>query len=211
MRLDALDLSILRLLHGDARLSFREVAERLGSTTPTISARVKALEELGILRGYHASLDHALLGGTSYLVTATVRPQDAVRAHAAIAALPGAREALLLPGGRVVARMHLRPPASTLPSLHAALAEVPGLLTYDANEVIHASQRSDLDDVPEDVDVPCHMCEGPIHGEPVKGRFGERAHVFCCRQCLQDFRARYETLVAGAAKKPLHGRKARPG
>lgn len=200
VRLDALDLQILRLLHGDARLSFRELAERLDSTTPTISARVKALEDVGILRGYHAALDHAVLGGASYVVSASVQPQHAMRAHAAIAALPGAHQAFLLAGGRVVAHVHLRAPVQTLAQLHERLAEIPGLQTYEANEVIHAAQSDALEDLPENVDVACHQCKGPIHGDPVKGKFGDRTHVFCCRHCLATFRDRFQLLQIRSGK-----------
>ena len=210
MRLGPLDVQILRLLQEDARLSFREIAERVGSTTPTVSARVKALEDVGLLRGYRAHLDHRVLGGTGYVVTLTLQPQAAQKGLAALAAIPGVHAAHLLPGGRVVAHVHLRPPAFSLAHLHHRLADIPGLLTYDAAEVIESHEAPPLDDLPEDVEVPCHQCHGPIHGEPVKGRFGERTHVFCCRQCLGDFRRRYEELEKAAAKDAAPPAKAAP-
>lgn len=199
VRLDPLDADIVRLLQQDARLSYREIAERLGSTTPTVSARVKALEDIGLLRRYRAELDPAVLGGTSYILTLTFHPQTARAALDAVAKLPGARAADLLPGGRIVARVHLRPPATTLAALHAAVAELAGLQTYDAAEVIHAHDALPIDDLPERVDVACHQCGGPIHGDPIRGRFGERAHVFCCRHCHGAFRERYERAAEGAA------------
>lgn len=201
MRLDPLDLRILELLQADARLSFREIAERLASTTPTVSARVKALEDLGLLRGYHAQIDQAVLGGSGYVLTLAVEPQAARAALAAMQALPGLQGAHLLAGGRIVATIHLRPPAFALAHLHEALLAVPGLRTYDASEVLDGHQGVPAVALPENVDVPCHQCQGPIHGDPVKGKFAERTHVFCCRQCLADFRQRFEALQA-AAKTP---------
>ncbi|MGQ0534486.1 MAG: winged helix-turn-helix transcriptional regulator [Methanobacteriota archaeon] len=56
MKLDPLDTKILLELLRDARLSFRELSRRVGSSTPTVSARVKALEEIGVIRGYHADV-----------------------------------------------------------------------------------------------------------------------------------------------------------
>lgn len=204
MKLGQLDLQIVRLLQEDARLSFREIAERLGSTTPTVSARVKALEDIGLLRGYRAEVDHAVLGGASYVLSLTVHPKEATRAHEAVAKLPGAYNAYLLPGGRIVAHVHLRPAGGgggglSLAQLHQHVAEVPGLQTYDASEVILSHERPPVEDLPENVEVPCHQCKGPIHGDPVKGKFGERTHVFCCRHCLGTFRERYEDLQKGAA------------
>lgn len=201
MRLDQLDVKIVRLLQEDARSSFREIAERTGSTTPTISARVKALEDVGLIRGYRAQLDHSVLGGTSYVLTLTVQPQAAHQAVGALKGLAGVTHVHLLAGGRIVAHAHLRPPAHALSHLHQALAEVPGLLAYDASEVIGSHERGEAAEIPENVEVPCHQCKGPIHGEPVKGKFGERTHVFCCRQCLGAFRDRYEGLEKKAGPK----------
>lgn len=211
MRLGPLDVQILQLLRQDARLSFRELAERLGSTTPTVSARVKALEDIGILRGYRAQLDHAVLGGTSYVVTLAVHPQQAAQAQTLVATLPGAHQSFLLIGGRIVCHVHLRPPGFGLAQLHERLAAIPGLQTYDASEVIHSHEHAELAELPENVEVPCHQCKGPIHADPVKGKLGERTHVFCCRQCLADFRARYDALEAAkTGRPPAAARAARP-
>lgn len=62
MKLDELDRKILMILQREARLSFRKIAEQIGITTATVSERVRRLEERGILKGYTAILDHAVLG-----------------------------------------------------------------------------------------------------------------------------------------------------
>jgi DNA-binding CsgD family transcriptional regulator len=54
--LDATDQAILRLLREDARLSFREIARRVGVSTPTVATKVRQLEALGVIQGYRAVL-----------------------------------------------------------------------------------------------------------------------------------------------------------
>jgi DNA-binding Lrp family transcriptional regulator len=49
---DALDRRILEELRADARSSFREIARRIGSTTPTVAARVRRMEDTGLIAGY---------------------------------------------------------------------------------------------------------------------------------------------------------------
>lgn len=49
---DALDRRILDALRRDARASFRSIAEVVDSTTPTVSARVKRMEDVGLIAGY---------------------------------------------------------------------------------------------------------------------------------------------------------------
>lgn len=47
-----LDEEIIKLLQGDSRLSFREIAKKLNISHVSVSSRVKALEEKGIIKGY---------------------------------------------------------------------------------------------------------------------------------------------------------------
>lgn len=56
MELDATDQAILRLLREDARLSFRELSRQVGVSTPTVAAKVRRLEALGVIQGYRAVL-----------------------------------------------------------------------------------------------------------------------------------------------------------
>ena len=52
MKFDSLDRSILTVLRDSGRASFVEIAERVGVTERTIRARMKRLEEDGVIRGY---------------------------------------------------------------------------------------------------------------------------------------------------------------
>ncbi len=52
-----LDRQICVLLQENARLSLSDIAERIGSSVPTVSDHVKRMEEDGIILGYHAVLD----------------------------------------------------------------------------------------------------------------------------------------------------------
>lgn len=62
-QLDDFDLKILRAISEDGRISWSELADRIGlSLTPTLR-RVRAMEASGLIRGYYAALDEAALGG----------------------------------------------------------------------------------------------------------------------------------------------------
>lgn len=59
--LDRLDLNILRVLQKDGRISYVDLAEKVGlSSTPCIE-RVKRLEKEGYIEGYYARLNPQLL------------------------------------------------------------------------------------------------------------------------------------------------------
>ncbi len=61
-RLDHIDRHILRLLQEDGRMTNVELASRVGISPPPCLRRVRALEEAGYIRGYHADLDPQRLG-----------------------------------------------------------------------------------------------------------------------------------------------------
>ncbi|MCH6165490.1 Lrp/AsnC family transcriptional regulator [Pseudonocardia alaniniphila] len=60
--LDDTDLAILRVLGSDARVSNKDLAERVGVAQSTCLARVRALRENGVIRGYYADIDPRALG-----------------------------------------------------------------------------------------------------------------------------------------------------
>ncbi|MCY7340600.1 MAG: Lrp/AsnC family transcriptional regulator [Pseudonocardia sp.] len=61
-RLDAVDRSIVAALRDDARVSNKDLAERVGVAQSTCLARVRALRDNGVIRGYHADIDPRALG-----------------------------------------------------------------------------------------------------------------------------------------------------
>jgi DNA-binding Lrp family transcriptional regulator len=62
MEIAELDSKILAELLRDSRLSFREIARRVGSSVGTVLSRVRRMEEAGVIKGYTAILDHEKLG-----------------------------------------------------------------------------------------------------------------------------------------------------
>ncbi len=48
---------LLELLQKNARLSFTEIAKKLGVTEGAVRKRVKALEKEGVIKGYHADVE----------------------------------------------------------------------------------------------------------------------------------------------------------
>lgn len=61
-RLDHTAWRLLRELQADARLSFSELARRVGMSTPAVAERVRRLEDTGAIVGYRATVDRARLG-----------------------------------------------------------------------------------------------------------------------------------------------------
>ncbi|KQN91601.1 ArsR family transcriptional regulator [Sphingomonas sp. Leaf67] len=102
MAFDRIDRQILSLLQEDGRMTNVELAERVGLTAPPCLRRVRALEEAGAIKGYHAALDPRLLGFTiTVFALVSLKSQagsDLAAFEAHIATIPEVRECHMLNG-----------------------------------------------------------------------------------------------------------------
>ena len=60
--LDRTGLQILRALQENARLSFSELGRRVALSSPAVAERVRKMEEMGIISGYHARVEPEKVG-----------------------------------------------------------------------------------------------------------------------------------------------------
>ena len=102
MSFDRIDRQILGLLQEDGRMTNVDLAERVGLTAPPCLRRVRALEEAGVINGYHAALDPASLGYTiTVFAMVSLKSQaeadlNAFERH--VATIPEVRECHMLNG-----------------------------------------------------------------------------------------------------------------
>ncbi|MFC4061826.1 Lrp/AsnC family transcriptional regulator [Planomonospora corallina] len=101
--MDELDTEIIRLLQTDARRSNRELARTLGIAPSTCLERVRALTRRGVIRGYHADIDHAALNrSVQAMVSVQVRPLSRAVIESfknSVSALPEVLSVFVLAGG----------------------------------------------------------------------------------------------------------------
>ncbi|MET4491216.1 Lrp/AsnC family transcriptional regulator [Bradyrhizobium sp. LA7.1] len=60
--LDAIDARILGALVDDARISIADLARSVGLSPPSVSERIKRLEEVGVIEGYTLTISPKALG-----------------------------------------------------------------------------------------------------------------------------------------------------
>jgi len=62
MILDAIDISLIDILQRHGRTRQNDLAEAVGLSLPSVSDRLRKLEEHGIITGYHATIDPKKFG-----------------------------------------------------------------------------------------------------------------------------------------------------
>jgi len=102
VKLDNIDRNILHELQDEGRITNVELANRVGISAPPCLRRVRALEEAGFIRGYHADLEP---GGLGYNVTvfanvglSSQAERDLVAFEELINSWPEVRECYMLAG-----------------------------------------------------------------------------------------------------------------
>ena len=92
MKLDRIDLKILRQLHADGRIRNVDLADKVGLSPSPCSTRVRRLEAAGIIVGYEARFDLTKLGDfvTAYgqVTLKNHRRSEATRFERAVARMP---------------------------------------------------------------------------------------------------------------------------
>ena len=125
-RLDDVDRALLQILATDARISNKDLAERVGIAASTCLARVRALRQRGVIRGFYADIDPWALGHD-------------IQAMIAIRLQPHARGAM----SEVVAGLSRRPEVLDVYFLagandflvHVACADTDGLRRFVADHL----------------------------------------------------------------------------
>ena len=102
MKLDRYDQQILEVLQQDGRINNQDLADRIGLSPSPCLRRVRALEESGLIAGYHAVLDAKKLGLTLMAlihVSMDVHtPARFANFEAVVKLLPEVLECLLITG-----------------------------------------------------------------------------------------------------------------
>jgi len=148
---DRFDLSILSTLAQDGRISITDLAKQIGLSKSPTQARLRRLEEGGVILGYRAMLDPIRLG-LDHVAFVEVRLTDTREAalkafNAAVARVPEIEQAHMIAGNfDYLLKVRTRDMASYrafLGDTISALPYVAGTSTYVAMEAVKEVMLSD--------------------------------------------------------------------
>jgi len=106
--LDRRDVKILKLLQKDCKMTAKEIAKEIGSPITTVYAKIKRMEQLGIIKQYKAILDSKQLdkGTTAFILASFAyrpggreKPLSQRDVAKQIAAFPEVQEVHIITGG----------------------------------------------------------------------------------------------------------------
>lgn len=134
MQIDKTNKRILALLEKNARMSATAIGKEIGLSRPAVQERIAAMEQGGVIRGYHASTDdvahliHAVL-----FIRISERPCD--KALRWLASLEGVTSVVSLAGEFDAIVSVSLPEAGDLSALNDRVAASP-LITGSTSQVV---------------------------------------------------------------------------
>ena len=153
LSIDFVDRKILKALMSKGRSTFAELASQAGLTAPTVHDRVKKLERCGIIKGYTANVNSAMLG---YEITAMVSITASANIpsreyEASLAELSEIQECFSIAGEETyMARVLTKNPQS-LEKLLQHIKAIPG--TVSTKTAVVLSSPIDRNSLPHDDEV----------------------------------------------------------
>jgi Lrp/AsnC family leucine-responsive transcriptional regulator len=200
MEIDEIDAKILQMLQSDGRLSFREIAKKTGISTPTVSSRVKSLEERGVIRGYSIDINPQAVNETVSILTLQCKPKDLESISELLAGNENVREVLVLTGSKIITRLVFESEGKLDVFLHW-LEELEQIDEYNLERAVRTVKKEPDAIVAEGVQIviPCYECKKPIIESPVTAKIDDRMHYLCCGSCLKLYKERYARIKKGAS------------
>ena len=207
MELDRTDIAILRALQADARLSYRDLARRVGVSVPTISARVANLEDIGILAGYHADVDVERLRQLPVVLIAECHASKADAVGKALASMPEIRWTVRTRGSRILAEAVLLP-SDSVDVLLDKIRRLNGVVSVESHAAVKRFKDAPRAILSEGVSatILCFECGKEIDGAAVTLTLDGRKHYLCCTSCERLYRERYARIKKGIKASPRAAR-----
>lgn len=209
--LDDVDRKILRELQRDGRASFRDISQRIGLSTPTVSARVQAMTDAGLIKGYSTILDAEMLGQVSVVLFVDARPADLGKIADRLAEEEIVRQLYVLSDSRLMALLSFYNQASYAKFLES-LSKIPeiarvsdAMVTRVAKDVPRAVLTDDAG-----LMIRCYYCGHMIKDEGIRIKLDGRYHYVCCGVCERLYREKYEKLKNSASPIKPQVRETRP-
>ncbi len=195
MKLDDLDLKILSLLIDDSRISHRKIARKINISTPTVSSKIKVLEQLRLIKRYTAELDFIKLGNYKDLFIIECDPKKLKSLQDKLSDLSNVRRILNAESNVIIVTYVYK----NIETLHEFLELLSGeMVTYKRYSILSENKSENETMLEKDttLNIKCYYCKGDIKGEPVIAKVGGENKYFCCNVCKSEYLKKIERLTA---------------
>ena len=207
MNLDDVDRKILRELQLDGRASFRDISARIDVSTPTVSSRVQAMVDVGLIKGYSTILDADILGQVSVALVLEAKPADLDKVVDGIKEQEIVRQIYTLSDSKVLCILSFYNQIKYQRFLET-LAQVPEIVRMDNSMVMKVPKEAPRAALTDEAGllIRCYYCGHMMKDEGIRIKLDGKYHYLCCSVCEKLYREKYDKLKksAGSPKTIAH-------
>ncbi|MFW6040277.1 MAG: winged helix-turn-helix transcriptional regulator [Thermoplasmatota archaeon] len=195
MKLDVTEKKILELLYEDPRLSLRKLAEKCDVTTPTISNKIKRLENMDIIKGYSVNIDYSKLGLNEYIFKLDVPPKSTNSIAKNLKEKKNVVEIFEIDGRYILLKL-LVSNTRHLDDFLIDLKTIPDIQDFTFFRTTNTYLRFKQPPINDsnEIEIGCYYCHKPIEGDPVKLKLDDKEHYLCCETCAEMYEEKYKKL-----------------
>jgi Lrp/AsnC family leucine-responsive transcriptional regulator len=206
LRLDRIDVSILKALIEDGRRSYRQISKMTGVSTPTVENRVRRMHETGLIRKIAPVFDPEKVSeGLTALVTFRVEAAGLMETAAKFAEMEEVRSILLTTGETNLMLRLAVENAKQLQDFISSWTKELGNLQVVSSQIITKTVKDEQGVVVRSglgIPLDCDYCGGEVTGKPFKMKVGYGERYFCCKTCLASYKEKYGARIRALSKHP---------
>ncbi len=126
--IDEKDRMIIELLSKNARMSYSEIARRLGMSDVAVIKRIKKLEQMGVIRGYTVLVDPRKMGYNAVSITGiTLNPDKMFKALSELKKNPAVKFLAITSGDHPAIALIWARDEEELARIHEAILQIDGV------------------------------------------------------------------------------------
>ena len=192
VKLDRLDVEILKIVLEDGRAQYKDIAEKLHVSIPTVKSRLERLQELGVIKRFTAVIDRAkLLEKTRAVLLIKVAPQALASTAEKLAAIEEVRELHTVSGKySLMAVIEVNGLHEVTSFISNKLSHIDGLDDVECLVVMdtHKEETSPLLNEDMALNVRCDFCKALIVERPIVEYIDGGRYYFSSPECLEAFK-----------------------
>ena len=194
MKLDRIDVAIVEILQKDGRRMYKDIAQELGVSLPTVRARVKKLIELGVIKKFTVIVNPDKIVGkirTLLMIQAnTASLQEIVQR---LSELKQIREVYVVAGGYTLAvKGDFRDVTELGEITSKVLPSIPGIQSVSCSVITEVPKEEYGSTVEPEavVQFKCEFCGSIIFGKPIIEEINGGRYFFSGKECADAYRER---------------------
>jgi DNA-binding Lrp family transcriptional regulator/YHS domain-containing protein len=192
IRVDGLDAQIVELLQEDGRMLYKDIADKVGVSLPTVKARINRLMSLGLIKKFTVVVDSDKIAGkVRGVLFAKVSPTDTEALTRTLSKISEVRAAHFVAGEK---QLFLEVEADDVESFNRLILErLPreaGLSDISAHVVTQTVKEEYGVSLKANsfLQYKCNFCHTTIYGKPIVKHYYGGKYYFSGEECAEAYK-----------------------